>query len=117
MKKFLLSFLILFIFATVAVAAPYWLPRQYFDTDQRITTSSTILYDMTIYWRGVTVGDRVTFRNGTTTSATAFYSLVAPTASGTFVYIPPKPLVVDGGIYYDVTLTGGSMGVSITYQE
>ena len=114
---FILVVCMLFV-ASVAVAAPYWLPRQYGTNDQQITTTKTIIYDGSIYYKGVTAGDRLDLRNGTSGSATAFYSFIAPAANGTFdLPITKKNWVIPDGVYFDVTLTGGVLGISLDYSE
>lgn len=117
MRKLILTMFLVFLAVGVCIAAPYWLPQQYYNSDQQITTTRTVLYDMTIYWTNATVGDKIDFRNGISTSSTAFYTFIAPTAHGTFYYRPERDLVADQGIYFDVSGTAGSvMGVSIKYQ-
>ena len=114
---FILVVCMLFV-ASVAVAAPYWLPRQYGTNDQQITTTKTIIYDGSIYYKGVTAGDRLDLRNGTTTGATAFYTFIAPAANG-YENLPiiKKDWVANNGVYLDITRTAGIIGVSLDYSE
>ena len=103
--------------AAVAWAAPRWVPRPSLGAaDRYVTTGSTVMYDASIYIVGGAVGNKVELRNGGPTGA-VFHTFVAATANAMENFIPLKPLVVDGGIYIDSTLTSGGSGAYITYQE
>lgn len=112
--------LVLFVVVGVAVAAPSWVPRAYYNTDQQISSGSTILYDATIYYRGVTAGDMLTLSNevaaGAVDQDSIFFTFVAPAANGNYSYVPEKALTVDSGIYMDVNKSGGVLGIDIMYQ-
>ena len=117
MKKVFLVLLILLTSVGVCLAAPKWVPRQYYDSDQQITTARTVIYDFSIYYTGVTKGDKIVLRNGTSTSATAFYTFIAEATDGVTPLVDPaKDIVVDRGLYFDVSRTGGALGINITYQ-
>jgi len=118
MKKFFLVLVLVFCVTSMAMAAPFWLPRQTGTYDQSITTSRTVIYDGTIYYKGVTAGDRLDLRNGTSASDTAFYSFIAPAANGTFdLPITKKNWVIPNGVFFDVTRTAGILGLSLNYSE
>jgi hypothetical protein len=115
MKKLIL-FLVLSLVAGAAIASPYWLPRQYFGGDQIISTTKVVITDISIYWKGVTVGDGIYLRNGKAVDSVAFFTFFAPTANG-FVYVPPrKDIVADQGLYFDSMIRTGCIGISINYQ-
>ena len=120
MKKFLFTTVILLTLVGVCFAAPRWVPRAYYDSDQQITSASTILYDATIYYVGVTAGDRLTLSNevavGTVDQDDIFFTFAAPAANGNYFFKPERALTVDSGIYLDVDKTGGTLGIGITYQ-
>jgi hypothetical protein len=115
MRKALMV-LVFLCFAGVALAAPKWLATQFFSS-QSVTTGRTILYDATIYFFGVTAGDRVLLKNGTSAAATAFFVFAAPAANGTFYFDPEKDITIDQGLYLEILKTGGTVGVGLTYQE
>ncbi|NLG05970.1 MAG: hypothetical protein GX567_19405, partial [Clostridia bacterium] len=81
MKKYLFLILVVLI-AGSAYAASKWVPTT-FSGDQLIQTGRTILVDGNIYWNGLTVGDKLELKNGTTSSGTTVYTFVAPAANGT----------------------------------
>jgi len=116
----LFAVVILLTLVGVCFAAPRWVPRAYYDSDQQITSASTILYDATVYYTGVTAGDRLTLSNEVAVGAVdqddIFFTFAAPAAHGTFLYTPERALTVDGGIYLDIDKSGGTLGVNITYQ-
>ena len=118
MKNLILILSFVFLLVGSLFAAPYWHPRQYLSSDQQISTTQSVISDMSIYYRGVTIGDGLYFRNGLTPSSPVFYTFIAPTASGTFdVRLPKKDWIIGDGIYMDVEVsTGGVFGVSIDYQ-
>jgi len=118
MKKFVFALVFLLTVVGVAVAAPYWLPTQVGTYDKQVTTGRTVIVDASIYYKGVTAGDRVDFCNGTSGSNTIFYSFVAPDANGTYpVTKNKKDWVANSGLYIDFTLTGGIMGIDLEYSE
>lgn len=116
MKKVILAVLGMLTLVGVCYAAPKRVPREYGTADQIITSSPAIIEDVTLYYVGVTVGDNIVLRNGTSTSAPRIQTLVASTANGSFVWNPEPDVTVDGGIYLDITRTGGLFGISIMYQ-
>ena len=117
MKK--LMFIILGLLICVsAYAAPKWLPTVY-SADTQVSTGSIIMHDASIYYAGVTAGDKMILSNGVAVGAsrgTVFYTFVAPAANGSFYYRPEKDLVIDQGLYVDMDISGGLMGVGITAQ-
>ena len=118
MKKFVLVLALMLCVTGVAMAAPFWLPRQIGTYDQSITTSRTVIYDGTIYYSGVTAGDRLDLRNGTSVSDTIFFSFIAPATQGTFnLPVTKKNWVIPNGVYFDTTLTAGILGISLDYSD
>jgi hypothetical protein len=116
MKKVFLTGILFLSLLAVAWAAPRFVPTQIAPvTDQYYTTSTTIITDMSIYYVGVTAGNKLEFRNGGPTG-TIFYTFVAPAAAGTYNWTPEKALRVDSGIYLDSTVTAGAFGLDLTYQ-
>jgi hypothetical protein len=91
----------------VAVANP--------SGDGQVTSSNTILVDANIYFKGVTVGDKVELRKGSSTGS-IFFTAVAATANGNVVLAPAEPIMIDGGIYMDETKSGGITGMNLIYQ-
>jgi hypothetical protein len=114
MRKIYLTLFALLI-CTSVYAGTRWAPRQYFGADQVITTSPATIIDGSIYWSGLTAGDRVALRNGTTVTSAAVLTLVVPTAAGTMP-IAAEGFTVDNGLYMDVTVTAGTLGLNLLYQ-
>ena len=115
MKKLILGLVFLSI-AVIAYAAPKWVPSTY-SGDQLIKSGPAIVVDANIYWSGLTVGDKLQLKNGLTSSGTTFYTFVAPTANGSYrVQKYQKDILVDTGIYLDLTISGGAMGIELIYQ-
>lgn len=116
MKKAMFLLLVFISLATMAIAAPKWVPTT-FSGDQLIQTGPTMIVDGSIYYTGVTAGDKLQLKNGTTSSGTTVYTFVAPAANGV-QQLPQytKDFVVDAGLYLDQTITGGAIGLELFYQ-
>lgn len=83
--------------------------------DGTVTASNVIVVDANIYWSGLTVGDKVELKKGSSTG-TAFCTIVADTANGNKSCPIDEPMMVDGGIYMDQTISGGITGMNLIYQ-
>jgi hypothetical protein len=88
-----------------------------FITDGVIKTGPATIIDGSIYYAGVTAGNKIELKNGTTSSGTVVYTFIAPAAAGTY-QLPQytKTLTVDQGIYFDTTISGGVIGLELFYQ-
>jgi hypothetical protein len=115
MKKLFLT-LVLALLVSPAFAAPNYVPTT-FSGDQVIKTGPGIIIDGNIYYSGVTVGDKLVLRNGTSTSGAVVYTFIASCDKGS-QQIPTykRDIVVDQGIYLDETRTGGVLGIELYYQ-
>lgn len=113
MRKFLLvtTFLILATSAYATVRGTFVNPTG----DGTVTSADTILIDANIYYKGVTVGDKVELRKGSS-SGTIFCTVIADTANGNKHCAFPEQVMIDGGIYMDETKTGGVTGMNLLYQ-
>ena len=101
---------------TPAFASPTYVPTT-FSGDQIIKTGAGIIVDGNIYYKGVTAGDKLELRNGTSTSGTVVYTFVAPAANGSQALPAYKrDILVDTGIYLDETRTGGVLSIELYYQ-
>ena len=123
-KERTMRYVFLVLGLVVMVGGLAYAANRYFMTsagviDYAMTTTPTIVVDATIYYKGVTVGDMVQIResNGAGAPGTILTTIVADTANGNKRWTPPVPLTIDGGIYMDVTLTGGVVGVNLLYEK
>lgn len=115
MKKLFLG-LLLSLFITPVFAAPTYVPS-IFSGDRVIKTGAGTIVDGNIYYKGVTAGDKLELRNGTSTSGAVVYTFVAPAANGSQALPTYKrDILVDTGIYLDETRTGGVLGIELYYQ-
>jgi hypothetical protein len=115
MKKLVLGIMILGLMGS-AYAASKWVPTT-FSGDQLIQSGRTIITDGNIYYSGVTAGNKLELKNGTTSSGTVIYTFIAPAANGS-QQLPQytKDFIVDTGLYMDATISGGAMGLELFYQ-
>lgn len=115
MKKYLLLIVGLLVAGT-AFAAAKWVPTT-FSGDQLIQTGRTVIVDGSIYYSGLTAGNKLELKNGTTSSGTVIFTFVAPAAAGTY-QLPQytKDFIVDTGLYLDQTISGGAIGIELFYQ-
>jgi len=117
MKNFFFALLALMLLGvSVAIAAPKWVPTT-FSGDQLIKSGQTIIVDGSIYYAGVTAGNKLELKNGTTSSGTVVYTFVAPAANGS-AQLPQyaREITVDTGLYMDQTISGGAIGLELFYQ-
>lgn len=115
MRKVALGFLILLLMGSLAFATV----RGSFSNptgDGTVTSTDTIIVDANIYYKGVTVGDKVELKKGSSTGA-VICTVVADTANGNKkCFSGPEKVMVDGGVYMDATISGGIAGMNLLYQ-
>lgn len=86
-----------------------------YSGDQLVKSGSGVIIDAAVYYKGVTVGDAMVLKDSLTATGTTIVTFYAPTANG-FTPIITRGFAVDNGIYMDQTVSGGLMGLNITYQ-
>lgn len=87
------------------------------SADRVLVAGDSILIDANIYYSGVTAGNTILLKEGLSVTSPTICTIVADTTAGNKKCSYPEPVVVDTGIYCDVTLSGGSAGANLLYTQ
>jgi len=83
--------------------------------DAQVKATAGIIHAISVSFVGVTIGDKIEVKNSADNSGTALITLVATAANQTIQLPGDTGVIFDVGIYYDVTLSGGTATASIVF--
>jgi hypothetical protein len=118
MSKILLALMIVLGVTSLVYAAPKWVPMT-ITSDTTVQIGPGRVVDANFYWNGVTAGNSMVIKNSDTigVASDAVFTIIADTTAGSRqMSALQKDLVVDKGIYVDVTKSAGTFGVELFYQ-
>jgi uncharacterized protein YigE (DUF2233 family) len=118
MSRILLALMFVLGITTLVYAAPKWTPM-IITSDTTVKSGPGQIVDANFYWSAVTSGDKMTIKNSVTigTDTAVVFTIIPDTTTGSRqMNALQKDLVVDQGIYVDLTKTTGTFGVELFYQ-
>lgn len=83
--------------------------------DAAIKTTDGYVHSVLVSYAGVTAGDKIELQNGAAAASTVVFSVVAPAANGSFLFVPASPVYFSTAIYYDETKSGGTFTSVVQY--
>jgi hypothetical protein len=83
--------------------------------DAQVKGSAGTIFGFIISADGVTAGDNFEIRNSTDNSGTALINVDFDSTDQTIIFTPSVGITFDTGIWFEVTLTGGTVNCSVLY--